>query len=88
MAITLFYMKQKSTLCATEIEPLDRFITRSGLSRVTAWRWRKRGWLETITIAGRQYITAEARARFLERAHAGDFAGTAPPPSTKGGDAE
>ncbi len=53
---------------------LDKFIADSGISPTTAWRFRKRGWLTTINICGRHYITAEALAEFNRRAAAGDFA--------------
>lgn len=48
----------------------------AGINRVTAWQWRKRGWLETVSICGTQYVTADASARFTQRAQAGEFAGT------------
>ena len=41
---------------------------------MTAWRWRKRGWLKTVNIAGRPYLTDKALAEFLRRAEAGEFA--------------
>lgn len=56
------------------------------VSNVTTWRWRKNGWLPTINISGRPYVTAEALAEFTRRAQAGEFAKTAvvPPPPKKG----
>ncbi len=45
-----------------------------GLSLVTAWRYRKRGWLPTLNICGRVDITEAAAMEFLHRAQAGDFA--------------
>jgi len=36
--------------------------------------WRKRGWLKTVNIAGRQYLTQVAIDEFRRRAVAGDFA--------------
>jgi len=39
----------------------------------TAWCWRKRGWLKTVIIAGRQYLTQEAIDEFHRRASAGEF---------------
>lgn len=60
---------------------LDLFIRQSGLSPTTCWRYRKRGWLETIVIANRHYITREAIAAFNKRAAAGEFAGTLSNPS-------
>jgi hypothetical protein len=52
----------------------DKFLTDSGASPTTGWRWRKRGWLRTINICGRHYITAEALTDFNRRAAAGEFA--------------
>jgi len=61
---------------------LDLFIRQSGLSPATCWRYRKRGWLKTVLIAGRHYITRGSIAQFNERAARGDFAGTIQNPST------
>lgn len=55
---------------------LDLFLQQSGLSPATAWRYRKRGWLATVVIAGRHYVTREAIALFNDRAGRGEFAGT------------
>ena len=54
----------------------------SGFSPTTCWRYRKKGWLETIVIANRHYVTREAIAQFNKRAAAGEFAGTLSNPST------
>lgn len=54
---------------------LDLYIRQSGLSPATCWRYRKRGWLKTIVIAGRHYVTRDAIAEFNERAQRGEFAG-------------
>lgn len=68
----------KTTTSKTEATPpiqsLQSFITGMGIKPVTAWRMRKKGWLTTINIAGRQYITAESIAAFTHRAAAGEFA--------------
>ena len=61
---------------------LDLFIRQSGLSPVTCWRYRKKGWLETVVIANRHYVTREAIAAFNKRAAAGEFAGNLSNPST------
>lgn len=53
---------------------LDKFITDSGLSPVTVWRYRKRGWLKTVNIAGRHYVPRTAILEFNQRAAAGEFA--------------
>lgn len=56
------------------IQALQNFIRGIGISAVTAWRFEKRGWIHTVNIAGRRYITAEAAAEFVRRAEAGEFA--------------
>jgi hypothetical protein len=58
----------------TGIFALQKFCGDSGISAVTAWRWREEGWLETVNISGRVYVTSEALARFKKRAAAGEFA--------------
>ncbi len=59
---------------AAPITSLSKFAAELGKTPVTLWRWRQRGWLKTINIAGRQYVTAEAIREFLARAEAGEFA--------------
>jgi len=51
-----------------------------GLAPVTTWRFRKRGWLKTINIAGRIYLTHESIKEFTRRAEAGEFAQEHKPP--------
>jgi hypothetical protein len=53
---------------------LDKFMEASGLSAATLWRYRRAGWLTTINIAGRNYVTRAEIARFNRRAAAGEFA--------------
>jgi len=60
---------------------LDLYIRQSGLSPATCWRYRRRGWLKTIIIAGRHYVTREAIAEFNFRAARGEFAGKVQNPS-------
>jgi len=69
---------------------LDLFIRQSGLSPATCWRYRKKGWLRTIIIAGRHYVTRQAIVEFNERAARGEFAGTLANPyaATKAANAE
>jgi len=52
---------------------LDKFIEQSGLSAVTVWRYRRAGWLNTLNICGRHYLTRSEIARFNARAVAGEF---------------
>ena len=68
-------------LCAHPPLSLEKFMEQSGFSPTTCWRYRKKGWLETIVIANRHCITREAIAAFNKRATAGEFAGTLPNPS-------
>jgi predicted site-specific integrase-resolvase len=53
---------------------LTRWLEQVGVTPCTAWRWRKKGWLKTVNIAGRQYLTEEAIDEFHRRACAGEFA--------------
>jgi len=50
------------------------FCRNAEISTITAWRFRKRGWLQTVNICGRQYVTADGIAEFTRRAAAGEFA--------------
>jgi hypothetical protein len=53
---------------------LDEFLRQSGLSPVTLWRYRRAGWIKTINICGRHYLSRAEIARFNRRAEAGEFA--------------
>jgi hypothetical protein len=53
---------------------LHKFCEHAGISNVTAWRWRKNGWLTAVNIAGRPYLTDKALADFMRRVEAGEFA--------------
>jgi predicted site-specific integrase-resolvase len=53
---------------------LSRWCENIGRSSITAWRFRKRGWLKTINIAGRVYVSESAAQEFARRAEAGEFA--------------
>jgi hypothetical protein len=66
---------------------LSKWLEQVGVTSCTAWRWRKKGWLKTINIAGRQYITQEAAIEFQRRAAAGEFAQSHKTPSRKNVDA-
>ena len=55
---------------------LDKFQELSGFSSATLWRYRKRGWLRTIVIAGRHYVSRKEIAEFNGRAERGEFAGS------------
>jgi len=55
---------------------INKWVREIGITPMTAWRYRKRGWLETINVAGRVFVTQEAATRFALRAAAGEFAKT------------
>jgi hypothetical protein len=70
-------MNHSATTPSIDSEPplaLDKFIEQSGLSAVTVWRYRRAGWLNTLNISGRHYLTRAEIARFNTRAAAGEFA--------------
>jgi len=49
----------------TPLLSLHKFCKKVGISDITAWRWRKNGWLKTVNIAGRPYLTDKALADFM-----------------------
>jgi predicted site-specific integrase-resolvase len=59
---------------ARAIVSLQQWLADVGVTACTAWRWRKKGWLKTVNICGRQYLTQEAIEEFRRRAAAGEFA--------------
>jgi hypothetical protein len=70
-------MNNHANIPSIDSEPplaLDKFIEQSGLSAVTVWRYRRAGWLNTLNICGRHYLTRAEIARFNTRAAAGEFA--------------
>jgi hypothetical protein len=83
-------MKSRDTYTSTNAAdarppiPLHEFCSDGKISQVTAWRWRKKGWLKTVNICGRQYVMPEAIAEFNRRAAAGEFASEHKTP-TRGG---
>jgi hypothetical protein len=52
---------------------LNKWLDHIGVSATTGWRWRKRGWLHVVNIAGRMYLTRAALTEFEQRAQAGEF---------------
>ena len=62
---------------AIDSEPpiaLDKFLEESGISATTLWRYRRAGWLTTLNICGRHYLTRAEIMRFNTRAASGEFA--------------
>lgn len=62
------------TLKMPTLVSLSRWMDEMGIAPVTAWRWRKKGLLQTVNIQGRLYLTREAVESFTRRAAAGEFA--------------
>src|SRR5438270_5114882 len=60
---------------------LHRFCEITGLSKVSAWRYEKRGSLRTHLIANRRYILAADVAEFNRRLASDEFAGSVLNPS-------
>jgi hypothetical protein len=67
----------------TTVISLSKWLEQVGVTSCTAWRWRKKGWLKTINIAGRQYLTQNAIDEFHRRATAGEFSQPHKIPSRK-----
>jgi predicted site-specific integrase-resolvase len=65
---------QTHPIATPAVISLSRWLEQVGVTTCTAWRWRKKGWLKTVNIAGRQYLTQEAIYEFHRRACAGEFA--------------
>jgi hypothetical protein len=66
-------MKLSETQIIPEIQAVSEWCRQIGRSHVTVWRWKENGWITTINIAGRPYITREAILEFKRRAVAGEF---------------
>jgi len=67
---------QSKAICFENVRglvALKHWCRQVGFSDITAWRLRKKGWLNTVNICGRQYITQEAIAEFTARAENGEF---------------
>lgn len=63
-------MKLRDSLHSAAIA-LDKWVEIVGISSATAWRWRKRGFIKTTNICGRQYLLPDDHAEFLRHAAAG-----------------
>ena len=75
---------QKKFGAVALIMALNKWLHETGVSKITAWRWRKRGWLKTVNVSGRVYVTAEGIAEFMRRAEAGEFAAEHKAPTREG----
>ena len=61
---------------ASPIVLFGLFLESLGVTPPTGWRWRKLGWIKTLNIAGRVYISREEINRFQQRAASGEFSKT------------
>lgn len=53
--------------------PFGKFLEDLDKSAVTGWRWRQDGFITTVNVAGKVYITEDEIRRFEARAIAGEF---------------
>jgi hypothetical protein len=58
---------------ASPIVLFGLFLESLGVTPPTGWRWRKLGWINTINIAGRVYVSRDEINRFQQRAASGEF---------------
>ena len=45
-----------------------------GVSKTTLWRYRRNGWLKTINVLGKLYVTRESIAEFEAMMRSGELA--------------
>ena len=69
---------------ASNLLAFDRWLKDIDKTAATGWRWRKRGWINTVNICGRLYVSRQEIHRFEERVAAGEFAKTHKTPNRKG----
>jgi|HubBroStandDraft_1064217.scaffolds.fasta_scaffold1225740_1 predicted site-specific integrase-resolvase len=72
-----------SESAAVAVISISKWREQVGVAPCTTWRWQKKGWLKTINIAGRIYLSQEAIREFQRRAEAGEFAQVHKTPSHK-----
>jgi hypothetical protein len=58
----------------SRLYPFNRWLKAIDRSRATGWRWRINGYVETVNIRGRVFISRDEIERFESRACAGEFA--------------
>src|SRR5260370_38824606 len=70
---------------ASNLFPFDRWLQSIDKTPATGWRWRQRGWIVTVNICGRVYVSRDEIKRFEERAASGEFSTGLVTPTRKGG---
>jgi hypothetical protein len=68
---------------ASNLLAFDRWLKDIGKAPATGWRWRNLGWIDTVNICGRLYVSRQEINRFEQRAAAGEFSKTHKTPSRK-----
>lgn len=68
---------------ASPLVCFNNFLESLGVAQATGWRFRKRGWVKTVNLAGRLYIDRSEIQRFHQRAAAGEFSKTHKTPKRK-----
>ena len=69
-------MKRLATLSSADpsnLFPFEIWLQSLNLTRITGYRYRKSGIIETVRIFGRLYITREEIEKFERRALNGEF---------------
>lgn len=66
----------------SDLVSYEQWRTELGISSCSAWRFRKRGAIKTVTLYGRLYVSRSAIAEFERRAAAGEFAGARKSPKS------
>lgn len=74
----------------SDLVAFDKWVSELGISATTAWRWRRKGFLTTVQILGRNYISRAEIAAFEQRASAGEYARSLPatPGPSRSGEAQ
>jgi len=67
-------------MTSSTLRSFSGWLQEIGVSPVTGWRYRRRGWITPVNIAGRLFVAADEIARFTERAKQGEFAAHQRPP--------
>lgn len=63
----------KGSNIASDLVPIKTWVISMGREPITAWRWQKKGWIKTVNIDGRIYISRKEIENFERRAEAGEF---------------
>lgn len=67
-------MSIKSTNHTSKLVLAKAYRESMGVSGTTLWRWVKKGWLSSVNISGRTYITLASIEKFEEDSLSGAFA--------------